>query len=80
MGGVATSNWLVPGNRGKDHRIRARRRGDGGLSWAIRAPRGADADAEQEIAIVADYRYRKDGSWYGGRFRFSLPVLLHRHR
>jgi hypothetical protein len=77
-GRAARALFVTFSRAGKDQRIRAKRRDDSGLRWAIRAPRRTDA--EQEIGIVADYRYRKDGEWYGGRYRFFQAVRMHRHR
>ena len=63
---------------GKDARLRAKRRDESGLHWTVRAPRRAEA--EQDLTMVADYRYRKDERWYGGRYWFFLPARMHRHR
>jgi hypothetical protein len=63
---------------GKDARLRAKRRDDSGLRWIVRAPRRANE--EQDLTMVADYRYRKDEKWYGGRYSFFLPARMHRHR
>jgi hypothetical protein len=64
--------------RGADRQIRARRADDSGLRWTIRAP--SDAKREQNMGIEADYRYRKDKRWYGGRYWFFQEVRMHRHR
>lgn len=63
------------GRRGSDKRIAAKRVGR--RRWTLRAP-GA-VHRKQEISVVVDYRYRKDGETYGGRYYFSLPVEKHAH-
>jgi hypothetical protein len=55
----------------------AKRRGDSGRRWRVRVPQSATG--KMFLGIVADYRYRKDGETWGGKYRFFLPVRQHRH-
>ena len=63
---------------GDDRRIRATQSDGIGRNWALRAPRAVNR--RQEIWIVVDYNYERDGRRYGGSYSFSRPVLMHRHR
>jgi hypothetical protein len=58
-------------------RCAAKRRDDSGRRWRVRVPQSARG--KTFLGIVADYRYRKDGEWWGGKYRFFLPVRQHRH-
>jgi hypothetical protein len=55
----------------------AKQRGDSGRRWRVRVPQSASG--KMFLRIVADYRYRKDGKRWGGKYRFFLPVRQHRH-
>ena len=55
----------------------AKRRGDSRRRWRVRVPQSATG--KMFLGIVADYRYRKDGKTWGGKYRFFLPVRQHRH-
>jgi hypothetical protein len=55
----------------------AKRRDDSGRRWRVRVPQSATG--KMFLRIVADYRYRKDGKRWGGKYRFFLPVRQHRH-
>ena len=55
----------------------AKRRGDSRRRWRVRVPRSATG--KMFLGIVADYRYRKDGKTWGGKYDFFLPVRQHRH-
>jgi hypothetical protein len=58
-------------------RREAKPRDDSGRRWRVRVPQSATG--KMFLRIVADYRYRKDGKTWGGRYRFFLPVRQHRH-
>lgn len=59
-------------------RVRANRRSSESTLWTLRAP--ADVDPEQDLDLSVDYRYRKNGKVYGGKYNFALPVRQHIHR
>ena len=55
----------------------AKRRDESGRRWRVRVPQSAKG--KMFLGIVADYRYRKDGKTWGGKYDFFLPVRQHPH-